>query len=160
MEPHFVTDCDDAFRSNDSLLDVPAIFSTSYVDGCIFYLPVNGSRGGDAFFVNDADTVIIALLADMMGHGEEGRAQLQPYLQPLKEMTKRAARQQSLDSIVGDIHVLDRQVGYQHPIALTLISISENEVLQYINEGENSIFSNKNGRVYDLSGKVRHGKVG
>lgn len=157
---YILSDNELSFNANRSLLEKPTEFSSSWFHGCVFYLPVDGEKGGDFFMIQERNKLAIALLTDMTGHGDDGRTALRDHIPALVDLVDNASRVAEEGELIEKISILDNRTNPPDLMALSIVQVYLDGCVSYMNEGENHIVFIKHGKAYDNSSKISHGKIG
>jgi len=156
----YISDNQRNFVPHASLLSAPYPFEIKGAKGGIFYLPFEGQRGGDTFFVVEGDSLCVSLMGDMMGHGAEGREILRSYTVKLEEIANLASQKKLKQrKLATKLASLDKELGIAHMQALSLVRVSNSEAY-LLNEGENQVVISRGGEIYNPSREISHGKLG
>ena len=161
MKKIYLSERQPTFQAHKTLLDNPFYFENSFAIGCIFYLSPDGQLGGDTFLIQEGNSVVVSLLGDMEGHGALSRKKLTPILQDLEKMVSIASQKRfNSTKIIRLLSELDEKTGFDNPLTISLVRLSSNGVINYLNEGENELLIYKGGQLAYRSLDISHGKVG
>lgn len=160
MAEFYLSDFNADFVPNNSLNEIPAFFQTDYAFGYVFYLAHNNALGGDSFIIKGGDSLTVSLVEDMTGHGYDARQKIIPLMADLEKIAEVASLPNSTKKDISKVIAsLDMRLNYDSLLALSLVKISKNGTISYMNEGENTLLIRKKDGLYSMSEKSR-GKVG
>ena len=160
-EEIYISERQKNFKIHKSLSDEPINFETSKVRGSIFYLPLGGELSGDTFIIRADDYLTVSIVEDIAGHGAKGRERLLPFIDNLERISYTASvRRFKIKDFVYEISKLDGKLDFDHLLALSFVRIMPDNIIYYLNEGENQLVICKKGRIYNPSSEISHGKIG